>query len=130
MQFIVMLVTSQEVEGIKKFVFQLNQMRKSVVIVEGKRDSKALRKLGFVGRIEEFHRFGGMINFADSVAQYDNIIILFDGDRKGKYLTGKTIQLLERRTNVDLTFKKRLTSITKGKIRFIEQLVCYESYLV
>jgi len=38
--------------------------------------------------------------------------------------------LLERRTKIDLLFKKKLVSITKGKIRFIEQLVCYESYFV
>ncbi|MFB5607975.1 MAG: toprim domain-containing protein [Candidatus Nitrosomaritimum yanchengensis] len=123
-----MLVTEQEISEIKNFVSNLNSMKQSVVIVEGKRDVAALRKIGFSGKVLEFHKFGGMINFADSVARYENIIMLFDGDRKGKYLTGKTIQLLQRRTNVDLTFKRKLTSITKGKIRFIEQLVCYESY--
>ncbi len=125
-----MLVTEQEISEIKNFVSNLNSMKQSVVIVEGKRDVAALRKIGFSGKVLEFHRFGGMINFADSVARYENIIILFDGDRKGKYLTGKTIQLLQRRTNVDLKFKRKLTSITKGKIRFIEQLVCYESYFI
>ena len=104
-------------------------MTESVVIVEGKRDSAALRKIGFSGKVLEFHKFGGMINFVDSVANHENLIILFDGDKKGKYLTGKTIQLLQRRTRIDLTFKQKLTTITKGKIRFIEQLVCYESYL-
>ena len=125
-----MLVTEQEVNDIKNFVIHLNSMTDSVVIVEGKRDSAALRKIGFSGRVYEFHKFGGMINFVDSVAKHDNLIILFDGDKKGKYLTGKTIQLLQRRTRIDLTFKQKLTIITKGKIRFIEQLVCYESYLV
>ncbi len=125
-----MLVTEQEISEIKNFVSNLNSMKQSVVIVEGKRDVAALRKIGFSGKVLEFHKFGGMINFADSVAGYENIIMLFDGDRKGKHLTGKTIQLLQRRTNVDLTFKRKLTSITKGKIRFIEQLVCYESYFI
>ena len=124
-----MLVTEQEVSDIKNFVSHLNSMTESVVIVEGKRDSAALRKIGFSGRVYEFHKFGGMINFVDSVAKHENLIILFDGDKKGKYLTGKTIQLLQRRTRIDLTFKHKLTTITKGKIRFIEQLVCYESYL-
>ena len=124
-----MLVTEQEVNDIKNFVVHLNSMTDSVVIVEGKRDSAALRKIGFSGKVLEFHKFGGMINFVDSVAKHENLIILFDGDKKGKYLTGKTIQLLQRRTRIDLTFKQKLTAITKGKIRFIEQLVCYESYL-
>ena len=125
-----MLVTEQEIYEIKKFVFQLNLMKDSAVVVEGKRDVAALKKLGFSGQIIEFHMFGGIVNFADSAARYEKLIILFDRDRKGRYLTGKTIQLLQRRTKIDLSFKRKLALITKGKIRFVEQLVCYESYLV
>ena len=125
-----MLVTEQEIHEIRNFVFQLNLMKGSIVVVEGKRDTSALKKLGFSGQIIEFHKFGGIVNFADYVARYEKLIILFDRDRKGRYLTGKTIQLLQRRTKIDLSFKRKLTVITKGKIRFVEQLVCYESYLV
>ena len=32
-------------------------MLKSVVVVEGKRDVIALKKIGYVGEILEFHRF-------------------------------------------------------------------------
>jgi len=70
-----------------------------------------------------------MVNFTDSVAKYKNLIILFDRDKKGRFLTGRIIQLLQRRTKVDLSYKRKLREITKGKIMFIEQLVCYESYL-
>ena len=125
-----MIVTEEEIIELKNFIFQLNSTEDSVVVVEGKRDSIALKKLGYSGKILEFHRFGGMIDFADSVSKYKRLIILFDRDRKGRTLTGKTIQLLQRRTKIDLSFKKRLREITKGKIMFIEQLVCYESYLV
>ena len=125
-----MLVTEQEILELKKLVSELNSIEKSVVVVEGKRDSKALRKLGYTGKVLEFHKFGGMVDFADSVAKYDRLIILFDRDRKGRILTGKTIQLLQRRTKIDLSFKRKLRIITKGKIMFIEQLVSYESYLV
>lgn len=124
-----MLVTEQEITELKNFVFQLNFVKDSVVVVEGKRDSIALKKLGYTGKVLEFHRFGGMVNFTDSVAKYKNLIILFDRDKKGRYLTGKIIQLLQRRTKLDLSYKRRLRKITKGKIIFIEQLVCYESYL-
>ena len=124
-----MIVTEQEISELKDFVFELNSMTDSVVVVEGKRDSNALRRIGYQGEILEFHRFGGMVNFADSVADYQRLIILFDRDKKGRTLTGKTIQLLQRRTKVDLTFKRKLRIITKGKIMFIEQLVSYESYL-
>jgi len=63
------LVTEQEIIELKNFIFQLNSMKDSVVVVEGKRDSIALKKLGFSGKILEFHKFGGMVNFTDSVAQ-------------------------------------------------------------
>jgi len=124
-----MLVTEQEIHEIKKFMLQLNSMKDSVVVVEGKKDTSALKKLGYSGQVIEFHKFGGIVNFADSVARYEKLIILFDRDRKGRYLTGKTIQLLQRRTKIDLSFKRKLATITKGKIRFTEQLICYESYL-
>ncbi len=124
-----MLVTEQEITELKNFIFQLNSMKDSVVVVEGKRDSIALKKLGYSGKVLEFHRFGGMVNFTDSVAKYENLILLFDRDKKGRRLTGKTIKLLQRRTKLDLSYKRKLREITKGKIMFIEQLVCYESYL-
>jgi len=123
------LVTEQEIIELKNFIFELNSMKDSVVVVEGKRDSIALKKLGYSGKILEFHKFGGMIDFTDSVAKYKNLIILFDRDKKGRRLTGKTIKLLQRRTKLDLSYKRKLRVITKGKIMFIEQLVCYESYL-
>ncbi len=104
-------------------------MKDSVVVVEGKRDSIALKKLGYSGKVLEFYRFGGMVNFTDSVAKYKNLILLFDRDKKDRRLTAKTVQLLQRRTKIDLSFKRKLRVITKGKIMFIEQLVCYESYL-
>ena len=119
-----------EIAEIKKFMNLLNSQKDSVVVVEGKCDSAALIKLGYSGKILEFHKFNGMIKFADSAAKYRKLILLLDGDRKGKYLTKKIIELLEHRTKIDLLFKKKLVSITKGKIRFIEQLVCYESYFV
>ncbi len=119
-----------EIAEIKKFMDSLNSQTNCVVVVEGKRDAAALVKLGYSGKILEFHRFNGMIKFADSAAKYRKLILLLDGDRKGKYLTKKIIDLLEHRTKIDLLFKKKLVSITKGKIRFIEQLICYESYFV
>ena len=122
--------SEKEIDDIKKFIKHLNSKKESVVVVEGKRDSIALRKLGFSGKILEFHSFKGIVKFSDSVAKYKSIILLLDGDRKGRYLTKRIIDLLAHQVKIDLSFKKKLVSITKGKIRFIEQLVCYESYFV
>ena len=100
--------SEKEIDDIKKFIKHLNSKNESIVVVEGKRDSVALRKLGFSGKILEFHSFKGIVKFSDSVAKYKNIILLLDGDRKGRYLTKRIIDLLEHRTKIDLSFKKKL----------------------
>ncbi len=124
-----MRVSEQEIQELKNFIFLLNSKVDSAIIVEGKKDSVALKKIGFSGNVLEFHRFGGLRKFVDLVSEYNSLIILLDGDRKGKYLTAKIVKQLERRTRIDLSFKKKLVTITKGKIRFIEQLGCYESFM-
>lgn len=124
-----MMVSEQEIQDLKNFIVLLNSKSDSAVIVEGKRDSNALKKLGFSGRVLEFHRFRGLRKFVDLVSEYNSLIILLDRDRKGRYLTTKIIEQLERRVKIDLSFKRKLVSITKGKVRFIEELSYYKSFL-
>jgi 5S rRNA maturation endonuclease (ribonuclease M5) len=124
-----MLVTEKEIYEIKEFIDSLNSEKGSAVIVEGKRDSAALKNLGFTEKVLEFHRFGGLTKFADSVYDHKNLIVLFDSDRKGRYLTRRVIEQLEHRTKIDLSYKKKLVQITRGKIRAIEDLGRYEQFL-
>ncbi len=120
-----MKVTESEISDLKKFISDLNADN-GTIAVEGKRDTRALKNIGIRNKIVEFHKYCGINNFADAVASYDKIIILFDGDKKGRYLTVKAIEKLQRRTRVDLSFKRRLVLATRGRIRFVEQLTCYE----
>jgi 5S rRNA maturation endonuclease (ribonuclease M5) len=121
-------VSDDEIMNLRQFINGLNST-KSVVVVEGKRDSAALKKLGFTQEILEFHRFGGIAKFADLVSNHKNLIVLFDSDKKGRYLTRRIIEQLQHRTKIDLTHKKKLMQITCGKIRAIEELSRYEQYL-
>jgi 5S rRNA maturation endonuclease (ribonuclease M5) len=116
----------EEISAIRDFIVTLNSANESKVVVEGKRDTAALKKLGYAEEPLEFHRFGGLTRFADIASRHKNLIILLDFDRKGKYLTRRIIEQLERRTKVDLSYKKKLIQITKGKIRTIEELDRYE----
>ena len=125
-----MQVTLQEIEELKSFISMLNLQKNSIVVVEGKKDTQALRLIGFSGTVLESQRFGSFIKFVDFVANFQNVIILLDSDRKGKTITSRLIYQLQRRTNLDLTFKQKLIQITKGKIRHIEQLSCYQSFLI
>jgi len=121
-----MKITASEIEGMKNFIALLNSKKDSIVVVEGKRDSAALEKLGFSGKICEFHSFKGLVKFADSMDSYKQMILLLDLDRKGRYLTSRIISQLEHRIRIDLSFKRKLAMITKGKVRHIEDLSRYE----
>ncbi len=122
-----MKITESEITGVKNFITSLNLKNDSIVVVEGKRDVAALRKLGFYGNICEFHSYKGLIRFVDSMDSYKHLIVLLDSDRKGKYLTSRIIKQLEHRIKIDLSFKKKLRLITKGKIHHIEDLSRYVS---
>jgi 5S rRNA maturation endonuclease (ribonuclease M5) len=114
-----------EISGIQDFIKSLNSKRNSIVVVEGKRDEEALKNLGFSGKVCRFHSFKGLTRFADSMLRYENLILLLDSDRKGRYLTGKIMSHLKHRMTVDLSFRRKLGIITKGKVRHIEDLVRY-----
>lgn len=115
-----------EIFKVRDFVKSLNSAYHSIIVVEGKRDELALQKLGFTGKICQFHSFKGLIKFADSMPKYKNLIILLDSDRKGRYLTKRIVSQLQHRMTVDLSYRKQLTIITKGRIRNVEDLSIYE----
>lgn len=119
--------TSYEaISELRNFILELNSAQESKVVVEGKRDSAALKSLGYTEKPLEFHSFCGITRFADYASRHKNLIILLDFDRKGKYLTRRIIKQLERRTRIDLSYKKKLANITNGRLRAIEELRRYE----
>jgi 5S rRNA maturation endonuclease (ribonuclease M5) len=114
-----------EISKVKDFIKSLNSEYHSIIVVEGKRDEQALEKLGFTGKMCQFHSFKGLIKFADSMPKYKNLILLLDSDRKGRYLTKRIVSQLRHRMSVDLSYRKQLTIITKGRIRNVEDLSIY-----
>ena len=117
-----MIFTDSEIQDVQKFITSLNSKKNSIVVVEGKRDEEALKKLGFSGRICQFHSFKGLSKFVDSMPRYNSLILLLDSDRKGSYLTKRIISQLQHQMKVDLSFRRKLVAITKGKVRHIENL--------
>ncbi|MDE1877709.1 MAG: topoisomerase [Thaumarchaeota archaeon] len=117
---------SDEIYKIQGFVKSLNSVHNSIIVVEGKRDEEALKKLGVSGKICQFHSFKGLIKFADSMPKYNILILLLDSDQKGRYLTKRIISQLQHRMTIDLSYRKQITIITKGKIKNIEDLSVYK----
>ena len=124
-----MNVKVQDVSRVKDFVKSLNSVHNGIIVVEGKRDEDALKKLGYCGKICQFHSFKGLIKFADSMPKYKNLILLLDSDRKGRYLTKRIIAQLQHRMTVDLSYRKELTIVTKGRVKNIEDLSMYAIYV-
>jgi 5S rRNA maturation endonuclease (ribonuclease M5) len=57
------------------------------VIVEGKRDSMALKKLGLAGEIIILHSGKGLYEFCEDIAgRFSKVVILLDWDNKGESL--------------------------------------------
>ena len=69
-----------------------------VVVVEGNRDFKALRNLGFKGKVEVFSKLGlSDAEFASNIASmYSSVLLLTDYDEEGRRISRSLSTLLER----------------------------------
>lgn len=121
-------IEEDELGRLHQFINDLNTEadKGAVIIVEGKRDKEALISLGYRGDMYTLNTFNGIHKFAEQLEDEHKVILLLDMDRKGKYLTTRLIIMMK---NIDLFYKRELMSITKGKIRCIEELVTYSRYL-
>jgi len=95
-------------EEVEKALVELIAENRAVpVIVEGKKDILALRKLGLTGEIIRYNRGMGISDFCDMiVANYTHVIILTDWDRKGGMLCRKITQNLESRVHCNTLYRE------------------------
>lgn len=102
----------------------------ALVVVEGLRDMRALRSIGFEGSIMMFCHNGGRNTLVDEAAKYRKTILLLDLDQEGRSLTKKAALLLEEKKSViDLFFRRELASVTRGRVRHIEELSRFKDHL-
>jgi 5S rRNA maturation endonuclease (ribonuclease M5) len=94
------------------------------IIVEGRRDEAALRKLGVKGRILPLKARGeSRHDFLERLDGTRDAIILTDFDREGKKLeTWLYKELLQRGVNSDLKLWSRMRSLTRTEVRSVEEL--------
>lgn len=120
-------------EALVLYIKKLNDESEngSLVIVEGKRDVRAIRSLGYSGNILMLCHNFNFDKLEQKAKKYRKIILLFDLDREGRSLTKKTAILLESKNHViDLFFRRYLSSITYGRINQIEELSRFAQYIV
>lgn len=78
----------ERAERLREIIEDLSEINKaSPIIVEGKNDAIALRKLGISGEIITLHNGKNLYDFCmDITEKYDKVVILLDWDRKGDNL--------------------------------------------
>ena len=98
----------------------------AAIIVEGKRDSQALRELGVKGSIIMAARRPAL-DLAESVAKdFDEIIILTDWDREGDELALKIEGYLRyTKAHADLEIRRMFKRYLRKEIKDVESLSRY-----
>lgn len=78
----------ERAERLKEVFEALYEVNKRIpIIVEGKRDVSALRRIGLIGEIIVLHGGKGMYEFCENIAErFHRIILLMDWDEKGDRL--------------------------------------------
>lgn len=99
------------------------------IVVEGKKDVEALRKLGIEGKIVSA-KTGGK-SFLDLVSEIEKAnaektILLLDFDRRGKELTKKLKQHMDKTgIKLDINFWLELLALLSTEVKDVEGLASY-----
>jgi 5S rRNA maturation endonuclease (ribonuclease M5) len=93
------------------------------VVVEGKKDVQALRKLGLSGDIMPLHSGKGLYEFSEDLAQrFSKVILLLDWDAKGENLHASLTNNLRGHWEEYSAFRELLKMICQKDIKDIESI--------
>jgi len=112
----------RRVEGILQEMRDENMI--APVLVEGRRDEEALRKLDFQGEIILINSGISLPDLSQRIAKrYGKVMLLTDWDRKGSYLAGKLYTLLrDLGVSVNMEYRRLLKFYTGSEISTVEEL--------
>ncbi|MFX0067862.1 MAG: toprim domain-containing protein [Promethearchaeota archaeon] len=114
---------SEMIERLEEVLLKIDNLSKNFpILVEGRKDERTLRKLGVNGIV--VHLSGqSLFETAERMASYRKVIILTDFDKRGEKIARQISRYLEEQgTYPIMTYRKKILSITKGRIRQIEGL--------
>ena len=93
------------------------------VIVEGRRDVAALRRLGLRGTIATLHCGQTVAAFGERIARrFPSVILLLDWDRRGRQLHAQLTRHLEADWEEHSYIRQELIALCKSAISSIEEL--------
>ena len=120
---------SEIIESLSSYIRKLNDEEDALVVVEGKRDAKALRDSGYAGELFMLCHHKNVMMLEDAATRFKKTILLLDNDQEGSKLTERTERVLRGRIRMDLFYRRQLLPASKGKIRHIEELAPYAERL-
>ncbi|MBI5188018.1 MAG: hypothetical protein HZA07_02945 [Nitrospirae bacterium] len=110
---------AERLRGVLETLYEVN--KRIPVIVEGKRDALALRRLGLVGEIITLHRGKSLYEFCGDVAErFHRVIVLLDWDSKGENLNRTLSRHLKGHWEEFSTFRELLKILCQKDIKDIE----------
>ncbi len=86
-----MTPSKQDIERAERMLLNLSTLRHYnedvPIIVEGKRDIKALRELGFDGTLISINNGKGLYEFCEDILEHHSkVVLLMDWDNRGEHL--------------------------------------------
>jgi 5S rRNA maturation endonuclease (ribonuclease M5) len=123
----------ERLEELDKLLVDLAEASLAIpIIVEGKRDTKALRALGIEGTILELNVGKGVVDFCEGVSrEHRKVILLTDWDAKGGTLFRALADGLKSLgVNVDGDFRRELARLSKKGAKDVEGVPGFILWLV
>lgn len=101
-----------------------SQREGTVVVVEGERDRRSLRRLGLPGAILLVHRGDSLAATAQHLARHSrHVVVLTDWDSEGGQFARRLKGFLEAEPlTFDLEYRRRLARILRGELVHVEGL--------
>ena len=114
----------ETLENIMVLIEELASHPDVPIIVEGRKDMRALEKLGITGNIIVLNDGHSIIDTCTRLSEkYDKAIILMDWDRKGGQLARLVMEALEANDmKYDTDIRARISRLSKKDIKDIESL--------
>lgn len=114
----------ERAEKIREVLHYLYDINKLVpIIVEGQRDKRALRSIGFDGEILTLHSGKSLYEFSENIQEkFDKVVLLIDWDQKGEEIYTKVGESLQGMWEDFASIRELLKILCQKEISEIEEI--------
>ncbi len=115
----------EELEGIRKIIERIKKEDKDIpIIVEGRKDMKALKSLGIERKIIRIKRGKRIFTIIERLRKkHDKVIILTDWDSSGGKLCYKIRKACESNAiKYDVEYRKQMIKFLKKEVKDVESI--------